>query len=281
MALLLAVIAPPAWAQGVSATARPAANDATEEVRQLRAALAELTQRVQELEKQRSEILKDKAAETAEKDAEEKRAARVEQRLASLEAARPAAGETSGKPEAATSQPLTVTAPFVVQDSNGKAILVVQEDPSPKLGSPVRPLPGGNRGLYIYGPDQSAAIAHVGAINGGGRLYVARPDAKRPGIVVVSTNEDQYIAVNNDNATGQYVKLGRDGLGIFNSSGYAIGEIRSKEGRGLLLVNGADGSHMIEAGSLVNGKGYVLAQPWQNSTTPAGDPSVLMGGNSQ
>jgi len=51
-----------------------------------------------------------------------------------------------------------------------------------------------------------------------------------------------------------------------------------KDGRGLFFLNSAAGAHMVEAGSLASGKGYVLANPYTTSVDPHGDPSVLKGG---
>jgi hypothetical protein len=47
--------------------------------------------------------------------------------------------------------------------------------------------------------------------------------------------------------------------------------------KGYLEINDESGNKMIEAGSLKDGIGYVLATPYRSSVGPNGNPSVLMG----
>lgn len=48
--------------------------------------------------------------------------------------------------------------------------------------------------------------------------------------------------------------------------------------RGYLELNDESSNKMVEAGSLDDHKGYVLATPYRTSVDPRGNPSVLMGG---
>ncbi len=274
-ALFAAVAVAPVHAQGLAAQARIEPPDSTEEISRLRLQVETLEHRVAELERQRLELLKDKAAEAAERAADQATAAAVEQRLASLEKAQQAAKSAGekGKPPADGEEPLTVVAPFVVKDRHGKVIMVVQE------GGGKGEVPGGSRGLYIYGLDQSGgALAHVGAMSDEevGRIYVTHGGARRPDIVMAY--DAGPVLVLNTGTSGRVATLDKHGFVYFNPSGHPAAEVRSKDGRGLLLLNGPDGSHMVEAGSLASGKGYVLVNPWQSRTDLAGDPSVLMGG---
>ena len=65
---------------------------------------------------------------------------------------------------------------------------------------------------------------------------------------------------------------------IYGPRGGPFGSMNGSNGRGYLELNDAGGSKMVEASSLVTGKGYVLVTPWTASVTPGGDPSVLRGG---
>lgn len=265
-----------AHAQGMAAATRAASPDPAAEIARLRALVDSFEERLSKLEKERLEILEDEGAEAARRAAEEAKATRVEQRLASLEKAQQSQKPTDVTREAPDpdDRPLTVTAPFVVKDRAGKVIMVVQE------GAGQGEVPGGSRGLYIYGVNQSgSALAHVGAMPDAdtGRVYVAHEGSHRPDVIMAYHDGGPLLALNGS-GTGKVAMLDRSGIAFFNSSGNPVTEMRSKDGRGLLLINGPDGSHMVEAGSLAAGKGYVLANPWQPKTDLSGDPSVLMGG---
>lgn len=64
----------------------------------------------------------------------------------------------------------------------------------------------------------------------------------------------------------------------YNSSGRPIAFFGSKDSKGYLELNDSGGSRMIEAGSLPEHKGYVLASPYETRGGVLGDPSVLKGG---
>lgn len=284
VALLIAALPSPplrpATAQSTSTGMQAVPQDAIAQLRRLRVQINEMSDRIRELEKQRLEFLKDKAAEAADEIAKEAKSARVEQRLASLEKA--LAGEKSsaadGKKSAPAEfeQPMTVTAPFVVKDRAGKAIMVVQE------GAKSKAAPGGSRGLYIYGLNQSDASAHVGTESDDvGRIYVAHTGAPRPDVILsYDAATGPLVRLNAPTSNGRIAQLDKRGFSYYGGTDHPLVELRAKDGRGLLLLNGADGGNKVEAGSLASGKGYVLVHPWQARTGLAGNPSVLMGGKS-
>jgi len=83
------------------------------------------------------------------------------------------------------------------------------------------------------------------------------------------------LRADSDEATNS---LEQQGLMIRNGDGKAIGSITSQTGTGYLALSDSSGNTMMDAGTLKSKKGYVRVNPYRASTTPQGDPSVLMGG---
>ena len=70
-----------------------------------------------------------------------------------------------------------------------------------------------------------------------------------------------------------------ESISFISESGATIALFGSKDStKGYFEVNEADGSIMVEGGSLKSHKGYVLANPYKASTALTGDPSVIRGG---
>lgn len=78
--------------------------------------------------------------------------------------------------------------------------------------------------------------------------------------------------------TGEIATISKSGFALYNGGPAPVAELTSKDGGGRFFLNNASGAHMVEAGSLASGKGYVLANPFKASTALTGDPSVLKGG---
>jgi hypothetical protein len=77
---------------------------------------------------------------------------------------------------------------------------------------------------------------------------------------------------------GEIATIDKTGFSLYSGGKSPVAELTSKNGGGRFFLNSATGAHMVEAGSLISGKGYVLANPFKASTALTGDPSVLRGG---
>ena len=169
---------------------------------------------------------------------------------------------------------MTVVAPFVVKDRAGKTIMVVQEAGADASGGV------GSRGIYVYsGAAGAVAVAHMG-VNAdveSGRVYIAHPGASRPDIVLGYVQTGPEVLVHAPGG-GEIARISKNGFALYDSGPTVIAELTPKNGGGRFFLNSATGAHMVEAGSLPSGKGYVLANPYKPSTALTGDPSVLKGG---
>jgi hypothetical protein len=242
---------------GASATAQVPPSGAEQQLALLRQQFSVLEKRVAELEKTKVAVARIDGPAQPAKDSGGTKA--LEQRLAALEQA-----QVSGPGRSSV-----FTAPFVVVDRGGKVVMRVQ-DFSDKT----------SRGIYIYGPGSDVAVAHLGVTpDGGGRAYVTNKTAQRPQIQLIASGSDAAatVAVFRTDG-GTYNSLEQQGLLIRNGDAKVIGSITSQSGTGYLALSDSNGNTMMDAGTLKSQKGYVRVNPYRASTTPQGDPSVLMGG---
>ena len=229
----------------------------------LRQQVSLLEKRVTELEKIKGSVARvDESAQAAKESTGTKA---LEQRLASLEQAQ-ATKEAALGPDKAT----IVTAPFVVVDRGGKVVMRVQ------AGDPGKD----SRGIFVYGTASDLPLAHLGVLSkaGVGRFYVTTAKPGRPQIqAIAETDTPAVVAVNRADGNG-YNSLEPQGLMIRNDEGRLIGSITSQTGTGYLELSDSSGKAMLEAGTTTSQKGYVKVNPYRASTSPQGDPSVLIGG---
>lgn len=232
--------------------------------------LAAFRQQVSALEKRVTELEKPKgsaarADESAQAAKEGARTKALEQRLAALELVQ-ATKESVLGPDKAT----IVTAPFVVVDRAGKAIMRVQGEATEKA----------SRGVYVYSAASDAPLAHMGITTDGvGRIYAKNAASKRPQVQMLgpSGGAPALVLVLRDDGEG-FNSLEQQGLLIRNGDGKPIGSITSQSGTGYLALSDSSGNTMVDAGTLKSQKGYVRVNPYRASTSPQGDPSVLIGG---
>lgn len=251
---------------GALATAQvPPSGAEQQQLALLRQQVSVLEKRVTELEKSKGSAARvDESAQAAKEGAGTKA---LEQRLAALEQAQATKAAAFG-PDKAT----IVTAPFVVADRGGKVVMRVQEGDSAGKES---------RGIYVYGAGSDLPLAHLGVLvkEGAGRLYVTNAKAGRPQIqAIAETDTPAAVVVFRADGKNGYNSLEQQGLMIRNGEGQAIGSITSQSGTGYLALNDSSGNTMMDAGTLKSQKGYVRVNPYRASTSPQGDPSVLMGG---
>jgi hypothetical protein len=245
--------------QGISAGATTAKPSAAPDINALRQQVLALEQRLAKLEQGQLEQFKQDDA------ADEARAKKIEQRLAALESGKPESAAT--KPGADSHAANTVTAPFTVVDRAGKVLMRVTESAE-----------GFSRGMYIY-DTTVRAVAHVGVLgsNEGGRVYVTSVNSSVPNALMAAGADGPTIWAKTD--AGKLVaNITKLGIFHYNAAEKAVAYLTSKDQKGILELTDANGTKMVEAGSLASGKGYVLVNPYHASVTPGGDPSVLMGG---
>jgi hypothetical protein len=164
---------------------------------------------------------------------------------------------------------VTFTAPFVVVDRAGKPLMRVQEDADG----------GFSRGIYLYDSNGSS-VAHMGVMQGGGRVYVSKPGVLPAAMMAAETADGPMLglAVN----AKYLVKIHKQSLVYYNDAQTVIASFGSKDrGKGYLELNDSGGNKMVEAGSLADHKGYVLASPYETRGGVLGDPSVLKGGRAK
>jgi hypothetical protein len=243
---------------GTSAQAQGA--NPEQQLSSLRQQVAALERRVAEVEKLKGgAVLQNSTSADA-------RVKALEQRLASLEGAL-ASRNADAKPGPQERQALvTFTAPFVVVDRAGKPLMRVQEDADG----------GFSRGIYVYDSNGSS-VTHMGVMQGGGRVYVSKPGVL-PAAMMAAAPDGPMLGLS-DNAK-YLVKIDKQSLVYYNDAKTAIAVFGSKDrSKGYLELNDAGGKIMVEAGSLADHKGYVLASPYETRGGVLGDPSVLKGGN--
>ncbi|MEO7208600.1 MAG: hypothetical protein ABI145_18000 [Steroidobacteraceae bacterium] len=251
--------------QGLSANASVAGVPAAEaEIKVLRQQLLVLEGRVHELEKKADQAVDNGDAEAKEKKQLDKRLDAIENKQKTLE---------SDQQKAEQEGISHVRAPFTVYDKNDHAIFQVELTAK----NTARVTVGNVLGMHtsIYGNDQTGQSGlevddGVGADDGRIQIVVQKPK-NTAYISIGSTTNDQraWLGSASDNAVGLYILNKSQPVGFF-------GEKAS--GKGFMHLDDAEGSIMVEAGSLDTHVGYVLVNPWQPSSTPQGDPSVLKGG---
>jgi hypothetical protein len=257
-------IASAASSQGLSASAGVSGGSATEaEIKVLRQQLVALEGRVHELEKKADQALDNGDAEAKEKKQLDKRLDAIENKQKTLEADQQKA-EQEGISH--------VKAPFTVYDKNDHPIFLVELSPKNAarvtIGNPL-----GVRTI-IYNNDQlgSGGIEMYDGVAKDSRINMGFYKASNETSVSVGTpamDQRAWLGSAKDNVVGLYILNKYQPVGFF-------GEKAS--GKGFMHLDDPQGAIMVEAGSLDAHVGYVLTNPWQSSTTPQGDPSVLKGG---
>lgn len=197
----------------------------------------------------------------------ERRTKQLEDQLAVMQQAK-AAGEAVAKSAPAGDKGLTVQVPFTVVDQKGKIVMRVQDAGMSAL----------SRGLYVYDSGSDGPMAYVGASSEGGRIYAAGAKATRPDVQMMATPGGPVFILRSPGGA-ELVRLDKLGITLLNSKENVASRIGLKDDRGLVEVDDASGMKMVEAGSLPNGKGYVLANPFTPNMTAAGNPSMLLGGS--
>jgi len=248
---------------GAFATAQVPSSGAEQQLALLRQQVSTLEKRVTELEKSKGSVARiEEPARPANESAGTKA---LERRLAALEQAQSTKESALGQ-----GKPITVTAPFVVVDRAGKVVMRVALEATDKA----------SRGIYVFGFGSDFPVAHVGVMaDGVGRLYVTNTREKRAQVQILGGASDIPATVAVFRADGNaYNSLEQQGLMIRNGEGEAIGTITSQSGTGYLALSDSSGNTMMDAGTLKSQKGYVRVNPNRASTSPQGDPSVLMGG---
>jgi hypothetical protein len=246
---------------GTPAQAQGANPSAEQQLTSLRQQVVALERRVAEVEKLKGGAVVQNGTSA------DARIKQLEQRLASLESAlNNRNADTKAAPQERQAL-VTFTAPFVVVDRAGKPLMRVQEEADG----------GFSRGIYMYDSNGSS-VAHIGVANGGGRVYVSRPGVL-PAALMGAPDEGPLIALSSN---GNYLaKIDRQSLVYYNDARTAIAVFGSKDrSKGYLELNDSGGNKMVEAGSLQDRKGYVLASPYETRGGVLGDPSVLKGGRS-
>jgi hypothetical protein len=240
-----------------AAQAQTAKPNPEQQLNQLRQLVAGLERRIVELEKVKpGGVIKQDDASTS-----QARLDKLEQRLGSLERSRP-----SGP--GVTTIGTTVTAPFSVVDRAGLPLMRVGEAESGAGGL--------SRGLYILG-NSGKPVAHIGVtVEGAGRVYATTATATRPDLQMFASPDGPKFILHNGGKLS--TEINKDGISYYNSSEKAVLNITSKDQKGRLEILDANGSITVEAGTLKNNKGYVVASPWRVSPDVRGDPSVLKGG---
>jgi hypothetical protein len=253
-----------AHSQAMSAHASVSSSASEEETKKLRLQLNALTARVTELEKKAEDVKNNTDDEPITK--------KFEARLAALESAQAKLQAENGNVAKSQDNPegMTVTAPFTVVDDNGKPLMRVQQNGS-----------GFSRGAYFF-TTEGKSVAYIGATTDtSGRVYVSKPE-QPPAVMMwafIDGKPGIQLAVNGKHL----VELDPQSLTYLNSGGTEVAHfgLSANSQKGYLDLGEPTGSKMVEAGVTDNHRGYVLVAPWQPSTTPEGDPSVLFGGRNK
>jgi hypothetical protein len=242
---------------GISAQAQGANPNAEQQLNSLRQQVAGLERRVAEVEKLKGGAV---MQESASADA---RGKLLEQRLANLEKAMESRSDPKAGPQEHQAL-VTFTAPFVVVDHAGKPLMRVQDADE-----------SFSRGVYVFDSNGNS-VAHMGVLNGAGRVYVSRAGVLPEAMMAVTEKGPLFRL----SAAGKsMVKIDKESLAYYNDADTAIAVFGSKaRSKGYLELNDDGGNKMVEAGSLQDHKGYVLASPYETRGGVLGDPSVLKGG---
>jgi len=244
--LLTGVLAPAALSQGISATAKPVASAPANEIAALKRRVDELDRRVKELEKEKAEEVKQEKEDDA-------LARRLGQRLDAIEAAQKQDDGGAGRASATDtdqSGPLTVTAPFIVRDHEGKTILRVD-----------RPSKGGAR--LTVGNLVGASVQLGASVEGESVIYMSDAGNK---VRLMAQASAQRVSFNTIGRNGRAtLGNGDDGnpfVAIINKSDLSIAELRGMEAQsGRLVIANAAGEKLVVAGVASSGVGVVKTGP--------------------
>ncbi len=245
---LLGAISATATARQINAQAS-GSSDSARDVNQLRQQVLALEKRVEELEKEELEKFK---ADEIEDDAREKK---TEQRLAQLEKAQDAAkndDKASKAPEGAGDDlPMTVRAPFVVQDDSGKTIFRVDIAP---IDNRARIMVGNPIGARAeIGPNTDGAS--VGLYDSSNTWRAA----------LIGRSDESHIELRGP-GKGIAVQIKADAIGgdLTLSNAAGLGNARltiGKGGSGNFTLGDSAGAIVVQAGTMGNGVGVVQAGP--------------------
>jgi hypothetical protein len=234
--------------QGITAQATTVKTDPAREIAALRQQVQALEKRVAELEKGDLEVSK-------EDDAGDAREKKLEQRLAQLEKAQESAkgdGTARNQQEHADGNaPMTVRAPFVVQDDAGRTIFRVDIAPN---ASRARIMVGNPIGARAeIGPSEFDG-AVVGLFDSTNTLRVA----------LVARQAEAELQLRGSKTLGVQLKsddVGGD-LHLFNAAGLGNARLTiGKGGAGSFTLGDAGGATVVSAGTLSNGIGIIKAGP--------------------
>jgi hypothetical protein len=138
--------------------------------------------------------------------------------------------------------------------------------------------------VQVMNPD-GVGVAGLLATDGGGRVALTGPSGGKSAVSLSVEPTGGKVRVFPRGGGSAQAELTSEAAGgaftAYNSSGSPIAFFGSKQTRGYLELNDAGGKVMIEAGSLPEHKGYVLASPYETRGGVLGDPSVLKGGKAK
>jgi hypothetical protein len=251
-----------AGAQGLTAKATAAGPSSEAEIKVLRQELSALEGRVHELEKKADDAKND-----GDDAAKEKK---LDQRLDAIESAQRKFESDEEKTQQQGAS--HAKAPFVVYDKDDHPIFRIDVNANNSAQLLVGNALGAHAVIVANDRDKVAGIELLDGLsppnkpqielraNNKSRIYVASPDGTMFAM----------MGVRPDNSHG---------VSILTNTGNSLAFFGGKAvGKGYLELDDADGSIMVEAGMLNSHVGYVLTNPWQPSSTPEGDPSLIKGG---
>lgn len=247
-AALVAAVTVTVNSQGIRAEVTPAKPDPAREMTALRQQLQALEQRVAEIEKDDLEEFKGDEVE----DAREKK---LEQRLAQLEKAQESAKDdrnvrTKQEP-AGDDSPMTVRAPFVVQDDNGKTIFRVDIAPD------------SSRSRIMVG-NPIGARAEIGPNEFGGAVVGLYDSSNALRGALIGRQTEAELLLRGAKTVGVQLKSDEVGgdLHLFNAAGLGNARLTiGKGGAGSFTLGDAGGATVVSAGTLGNGIGIIKAGP--------------------
>ena len=244
---LMAALSVTAHSQGISAQATTTKPDPTRDIATLRQQLQALEKRVAELEK--GELEESKG--DVEADASAKK---LEQRLAQLERAAATKGDdkAGNKTQGADDDdPMTVRAPFVVQDDGGRTIFRVDT------------VPGGGRSRIMVG-NPIGARAEIGPNELGGAVVAIYDSTNSLRVALAGQPAESELRLRGSKTVG--VHLRADGIGgdvhLFNAAGLGSARLSiGNGGAGNFMLGDAGGATVVSAGTMANGIGIIKAGP--------------------
>jgi TolA-binding protein len=247
-AALMATAIAAADSQGITAQATTGKTDPAREITALR-------QQVQALEKRVAELEKGDLEQSKEDDAGDAREKKLEQRLAQLEKTQESAksdGTARNKQEQADGNaPMTVRAPFVVQDDGGRTIFRVDIAPN------------ASRARIMVG-NPIGARAEIGPNEFGGAVIGLFDSTNALRVALVGRQAEAELQLRGSKTLGVQLKsddVGGD-LHLFNAAGLGNARLTiGKGGAGSFTLGDAGGATVVSAGTLSNGIGIIKAGP--------------------